>query len=68
MVRRRWSGSQIATACAAPRTRRPRRPNLASFADANDTRCAKLSEQLEQAKGLAGQPRHEAGDHRDTPD
>ncbi len=48
-------GSAAAAAAAA---------KLASYADAADTRCAKLSEQLEPAKGLAGQLRQEAGDRR----
>lgn len=39
---------------------------LAAYADAAATRCAKLSEQLEQAKGLAGQLRQEAGGSREA--
>jgi len=39
---------------------------LSEYADAAAKRCAKLSEQLDQAKGLAGQLRSEAQQHRTT--
>ena len=37
---------------------------LSAYADDAAKRCAKLSKQLEQAKGLAGQLRREAGEPR----
>ncbi len=45
---------------AGPAQARRAAATLSEYADTADARCAKLSEQLDQAKGLAGQLRSEA--------